>query len=284
VNKRILESLQKLGLSLYEARLYVGLLTHGPQNGNELSRTSGVPSSKVYSTLDKLTANGFVKHIRRGSVAEYICIPPHRLIERLREDYQSPLDYLDENLPALADGAPELDVVQISNSRALADYARRIVSEATEEVYVSLWDESLEWLRDSLVAASARGVRIFAMIYGDSELEVGSWQHHSYRQTVASRIGGHMLTLVADGREALFVHMPEHAEPTGVETRNPVLCLIAEEYLRHDLILQKAKSMTGYEQWDQWLRADPDVHALTLGRSGQESSIDPDVPVGATRA
>ena len=280
----ILKSLQELGLSLYEARLYLGLLTHGPQNGNELSRQSGVPSSKVYSTLDKLTSAGLVHHIKRGVSAEYVCIPPEDLVSRLRERYERPLEFLDANLPSIGVEVRELDIFQISNPRALVDHARRIVNDATEEIYVSLWDESLDQLREALVDADGRGVRIFAMIYGESELEVGSWQHHSYRETVASRIGGHMLTLVADGAQALFVHIPETGAPTGIETRNPVLCLIAEEYLRHDLILQKAKSMTGYEAWDQWLRANADVHALTLGRSGRESSIDPEAPIGATRA
>ena len=48
---RVIESLQELGFSLYEARLYLGLLRHGRQNGNELSRAFGVPSSKVYAML-----------------------------------------------------------------------------------------------------------------------------------------------------------------------------------------------------------------------------------------
>ena len=35
-----------------------------------------------------------------------------------------------------------------------------------------------------------------------------------------------------------------------MRTQNPVLCLVAEEYLIHDLTLQKAKTMTGYDEWD----------------------------------
>jgi sugar-specific transcriptional regulator TrmB len=61
---RIVESLQALGLSLYETRLYLGLLTGGRQNGNELSRTSGVPSSKVYAMLERLAADGIVARAR----------------------------------------------------------------------------------------------------------------------------------------------------------------------------------------------------------------------------
>ena len=39
----VVDQLRALGLSLYEARIYLGLMRHGAQNGNELSKTSGVP-------------------------------------------------------------------------------------------------------------------------------------------------------------------------------------------------------------------------------------------------
>jgi sugar-specific transcriptional regulator TrmB len=275
-HKRALGSLQELGLSLYEAKLYLGLLTHGPQNGNELSRTSGVPSSKVYAILDRLTAAGIINHINRGSSSEYVCIAPDELLSRLRERYSKPIEYLEETLPLLGGEPPDLEILQISNAQVLIGRARAIIESASDEILISLWDESLDELHNELRAADARGVRIFAMIYGESTLDFGSFQHHSYRETIASRIGGHMLTLVADGQEALIVHMPEQGEPTGIHTRNPVLRLVAEEYLRHELILQKAKTLTGYDEWDRWLHKNADVRALTLGRGGRESSVNPD--------
>jgi hypothetical protein len=73
--------------------------------------------------------------------------------------------------------------------------------------------------------------------------------------------------------------MPERGEASAVRTRSPVLTLVAEEYLIHDLTLQKAKTMTGYEEWDRWLRSDDQVRMLTLGRTGRLSPIEPDVPV-----
>jgi hypothetical protein len=54
-----------------------------------------------------------------------------------------------------------------------------------------------------------------------------------------------------------------------------VLTLIAEEYLIHDLTLQKAKTMTGYAEWDKWLRSDEQLKMLTLGRTGRMSPIEP---------
>src|SRR5579883_1225055 len=101
VDERVIECLQELGLSLYEARLYLGLLTGGSQNGNELSRTSGVPSSKVYSMLERLAADGIVARAQRGNTVEYVCVPPQDLLHKLRERFTKPLEYLEEALPAI---------------------------------------------------------------------------------------------------------------------------------------------------------------------------------------
>src|SRR5437763_12922043 len=111
---RVVESLQQLGLSLYEARLYLGLLTRGSQSGNELSRTSGVPSSKVYAMLERLAGEGIVAHTRRGRSVEYVCVPPEDLLHKLREKYAKPLEYLDATLPTIVSSNPEPDTLQVS--------------------------------------------------------------------------------------------------------------------------------------------------------------------------
>ena len=51
------------------------------------------------------------------------------------------------------------------------------------------------------------------MFYGDEAPPegMGSWLGHAYRQIVSDRIGGRMLTLVADGEEALIAHIPTAA-------------------------------------------------------------------------
>ena len=284
MDETAIASLRELGLSLYESRVYLGLLAHGTQNGNELSRTSNVPSSKVYWALDKLVARGIVNQIVRRNGAEYFAIAPEKLVERFRSQYGRAIDYLDKTLPSLADQQAVPDIVQIASTEAIAEHAKAILDGASTEVLVSGWDESIGKIRDDLVAADARGVRVFAMIYGELDLAVGSWLRHSYQGTVASRIAGHMLTLVADGRNALIAHFPDNGKASAIHTENPVLCLVAEEYLRHDLILQHAKTMTGYEEWDRWLHADKDVRALTLGRTGRESPIQPlEAPVKRKR-
>jgi len=55
----IVERLQHLGMSGYEAKAYVALVASGvPINGYEVAKKSGVPRSTVYEPLGKLAARG----------------------------------------------------------------------------------------------------------------------------------------------------------------------------------------------------------------------------------
>jgi len=264
----IVDRLRVLGMSLYEAQVYLGLVRHGPQNGNEVAKSAGIPSSKVYSTLEKLAREGIVHTIMTGSGTQYISISPDELVHRFRQEFDEPIDYLEKTLPGLAAFEPASEVLTVTALKAIRENSRFIVDNARRELYVSIWKDDMEALRDALAAAHGRDVRIFGMLYGDELPDgLGSWLLHSYQQIVADRLGGRMLTVVADGEEALIAHIPRRGEASGVRTRNPVLTLIAQEYAHHDLVLQRAQLQIGFDEWDRWWLADPDLRTLILGRS-----------------
>jgi sugar-specific transcriptional regulator TrmB len=268
MDEPVVDKLRALGMSGYEARIYVGLLRHGAQNGNELSKTSGVPSSKVYSTVEKMIAHGVVQSIQNGASTQFVCIDPEELIARLRKQYNDPIDYLEQALPPLATFEPTEAFLNVTGLGAIREAAASIVDAARAGVHLSLWAEDLEPLRRSLEAAHDRGVSIFGMLYSDDEaLPHGRWLRHSYQEIVANRIGGRMLTLVADSAEALIARVPRRGNASAVRTRSPVLTLIVQEYLHHDLVLQRAQINIGFDEWDRWWQADPDLRATILGNT-----------------
>jgi HTH-type transcriptional regulator, sugar sensing transcriptional regulator len=263
----VVSRLHALGLSLYEAKVYVGLLQHGPQNGNEVSKSARLPSSKVYSTLERLVSKGIVQSVRRGSTTQYVCISAGELLDRLRREFDEPLAYLERTLPLLSIFEPAAEVLTVLGLDAIRENGRFIVRDAREEIYVSVWADDVEFLGDELAAANERGVRIFGMLYGDDPpRDAGSWFSHSYRQIVSDRIGGRMLTLAVDGSEALIAHIPGSGVASAVRTRNPVLALITREYLQHDIVLQRAQSALGLDEWDRWWQGDPDLRTIILSQ------------------
>lgn len=281
MNEGLIDRLRILGMSLYEAKVYLGLLRHGPQNGNEVAKSAGIPSSKVYSTLEKLANEGVVHTVTTNAGTQYISIAPDELVHRLRQEFDEPIAYLEKALPELAGFEPASEVLTVTTLEAIRENSRFIISDARRELYVSIWQDDMEELRDALGEAHERGVRVFGMLYGD-ELphDVGSWMLHSYQQIVADRLGGRMLTLVADGEEALIAHIPQHGPSSGVRTRNPVLTLIAQEYAHHDLVLQRAQLQIGFDEWDRWWLADPDLRTIILGKSFETDAQAPATRTG----
>ena len=268
MNEGLVDQLRLLGMSVYEARVYLGLLRYGPQNGNEVAKSAEVPSSKVYSTLEKLAAEGIVHTVTTSSGTQHFAISPEELVHRFRQKFDVPIAYLEEALPGLAAFQPASEILTLASRQAILESSRYIVDEARREIYISIWREDFDTLQDALVGAHDRGVQIFGMYYGDeAPLEVGSWMVHGYQQIVADRLAGHMLTVVADREEALVAHIPLGGQASGVRTRNPVLVLIAQEYCHHDLVLQRAQLRIGFDEWDRSWLADPDLRTMILGRS-----------------
>jgi hypothetical protein len=152
-----------------------------------------------------------------------------------------------------------------------------MVEAAADEIHVSMWSKELASLRAPLDAAAARGVAVFGLLYGgpDEELPEGSWLRHHYQDIVMHRVGGRMLTLVCDAGEALVARIPTRGEPTAVRTGSPVLTLIVQEYLHHDLVLQRAQINIGFDEWDRWWQADPDLRTTILGRALRNGAAKP---------
>lgn len=267
----VLDRLRILGLSLYEAKIYLGLLRHGPQNGNQLSKSAGIPSSKVYSTLERLAAKGIVHSVRTGSGTQYICISPQELVHRFRAEFDEPIRYLEQKLAALAAFEPAGEVLTVVGLEAIRENSRYLIGDAAKKLYISVWAEDASYLEEDLQHAHERGVRIFGMFYGgEPSIGVGSWLVHSYEDIVADRLDGRMLTVTADREEALIAHIPRQGQANAVRTRNPVLALIAQEYLHHDIVLQRAQIRIGFDKWDRWWQADPDLRSIILANSSEE--------------
>jgi HTH-type transcriptional regulator, sugar sensing transcriptional regulator len=267
-----IDRLRALGMSLYEARIYVGLLRHGSQNGNELSKSAGIPSSKVYSTLERLASRGIVHSVRTASGTQYVCISPDELMHRLRQEFGEPMDYLEKVLPTLAVFQPASEVLTVSGLDAIHENSSYIVDGAMREIFLSVWAEDIGYLTEALKSAEERGVRIFGLLYGAEVPSVGSWLLHSYQTIVADRLDGRMLTLVSDREEALIAHIPRGGDASAVRTRNPVLSLITQEYLHHDIVLQRAQLQIGFDEWDRWWQADPDLRTIILSSHWPDGS------------
>ena len=89
---QLIEALKSLGLTKYEALVYIGLLQFEGASATEIHEISGVPRASVYPVLDKLGHKGLV--IVSNSIPKrFEAIPPEEGIIKLKEDIELNAEY-----------------------------------------------------------------------------------------------------------------------------------------------------------------------------------------------
>ena len=94
----LVPSLRQLGLSLNESKAYLCLLEKSGMTAYEMSRNAGVPPSKIYDSLGKLLAKGFISIIKSGHAPRYVALDPIRILERYQKEYNRSLEMLKKRL------------------------------------------------------------------------------------------------------------------------------------------------------------------------------------------
>ncbi|HHJ53306.1 MAG TPA: TrmB family transcriptional regulator, partial [Caldithrix abyssi] len=156
--KKIISHLRTLGFTQYEAQVYVALLQQANVTGYELAKLSGVPASKIYSTLNKLIDREIILVID-GEPKKYVPIPPSEILKRFKENFLQTVDDLHPRLEQLyvQDVRAANYIWNLSGRSAIMRKVCDFVKEAKEQLYLSVWDEELDGLTGELQQAHKRG-------------------------------------------------------------------------------------------------------------------------------
>ncbi len=90
--------LKKIGLGEYEAKVYIALIRNGSLEGNQLSKLSGVPQSKIYSVLYRLEEKKFVS-ILNVSPKIFKAIDPKIAVINHLEKKKEEIEKLERDIP-----------------------------------------------------------------------------------------------------------------------------------------------------------------------------------------
>lgn len=90
------EKLQKLGLNLGEAKVYLVLLTLGKAQAGEISKKSQINRTTVYDSLERLIERGLVTYIISANKKIFRPVKPAVLIEKIKETEKIATELLPE--------------------------------------------------------------------------------------------------------------------------------------------------------------------------------------------
>lgn len=261
----VIEELQRLGMSGYEAKAYVALVAAGvPLNGYEVAKRSGVPRSTVYETLAKLVARGAAYEVRTDNTqGGYISLPPNVLLDRMRRDFDHSVDALRGALAEVA-APPQVRLVHnLSDRASLLARAQDVIAEARKDVFLSGWPSELEPLKAVARQAEADGVDVSVVTFGEDPEPVGQTIPHRFStpDVVLENLGCRLLVACAD-REQAVIGGVVNGDAWGVYTDDPAIVLVAVEYVRHDIAMHLIAEKFAPDDFESFWQSDPAVLRL----------------------
>ncbi len=240
VENKIVQEIVALGFSEYEARAYCALLKRQPATAYEISKESGIPSSKVYEVIGRLLERGVLLPMQgEGKKKRYLPVPVNEFLESHRQKIEQTFDVLERELPAIGAENPVSAIWNFSDYAFLMDKAGRMIDRAAQSILLSTWQVELAELAPILREAEQGGIQVAIVHFGPADQRAGQLFEHPIADTLYEEKGGRGFTMVVDAQEALMATVMPDERVEGAWSANRGFVTLAEDYIKHDVYIMK---------------------------------------------
>jgi HTH-type transcriptional regulator, sugar sensing transcriptional regulator len=232
----LIETLQQLGFTQYEAQCYLGLLRQHPLNGSQLSTVCGVPRSMVYQTLGRLEEKAVVVRVisGEGEPQQYEPVAPKLVIAHLTAHFQTMCEQAEQELGELAETPPAEVVINIVGADDILRRAALLVRQARLRISLMGGSPELAALEPDLQAAVAREITARVVSLGPAPAVDGQIVTYPGENVSAPT---RFLLIIADTVPVLLATFPPDASATAVLTENPLLARLLSAFLNTEYYL-----------------------------------------------
>lgn len=233
-NKDIIQALENLGLSNYEAKAYLAFLSESPLTGYKLSKISGVPRSRIYETIEKLMAKGLVLS-QEGETTLLRPVSLESFLEKKEKESRKNIDFLKENLPRIAQAEKDQGIWNITGRDRIFDIINQVISQAESHIYLVSFDSDLVFFENELIQAEQRKVSIFGVCCGTKTFDLKNLDSHQGQPCSTCQD----IAMSIDSKQALVGCTVPADKARVALTENPGLIFVAEQYIKHEILISQ---------------------------------------------
>lgn len=141
------EILQEIGLTEYESKIYLSLLSNGQISAYELAEKAGLYRQVTYDSLKRLMEKGFVNSVTEGKTKLFKAIDPNLILELLNEKVENYKQILPELTEINKSSKQPLNVETYKGKNvvriALRDIINELKNKKEKQVLCTAVDEYL---------------------------------------------------------------------------------------------------------------------------------------------
>lgn len=222
----LIECLMKTGLTRHESELYVALCREGEMNGYEAAKATGIPRANAYQALASLADKGGA-YIIEGPVLRYAAVPVEEYCANVLAHMNNILEHIKRECPR---GKPQHEpYITITGFRHIVDKMKNMIRQAKERVYVSLSEKEIAYVRDELMDAIERGLKVVAITSSGVELEGATLY------TIQKKPGP--IRIIVDSTQVLTGEISGLEEDSCLYSRNRPLVELIKDSLKNEILL-----------------------------------------------
>ena len=248
-DKRIIDDMKKLGLSSYEAKAYLTLLEEYPLNGYMLSKKSSIPRSRIYEILASIENKGLVFQKVTKDSTEYYPIDPNIMLRKIKLEYKNTFDEIEKyTLEKFNESKDDGEILVIKGREKSIDFIKDLISEATNRVSLSIWNEELKELEDELLKAETRGVNIRGVYFGYNNRFDNIISHRRIERYLSEKKNRYIIVIV-DNKYVISGIISRGYDSKVTWSKDYGLIDISDDYICHDVMINNyVKGLEGEER------------------------------------
>lgn len=229
--RKVLSSLEELGLSGYEAQAYLAALRHPPLTGYQLAKASGVPRSRIYETIERLTAKGLLVS-QPGERSLLTALDYRTFLDQKEKDGASTIRFLREELASLRTPV-EPGIWTITGREHVLELALDLIAHAERHVYVVAVEADLAPIAAAIAKGRREKVPILGVCCGCGEAAIPGLIRHLGPDCSC----GSEIAIVVDGLRALIGCTQPEETASAAFTQNSGVVSITEQYIKHEIFV-----------------------------------------------
>ena len=240
IEKSLFTKLQNFGLNQYEAKAYVALLSTGTSNAYSISKTSGIPRSRIYDILESLTNRGVVMFEETSdNIKNYTALPTNVFLERIREEWSSTYNDVEKELKLIESKEKKEDVYvsTVKGEKNILTFCRNLIHDAKEQVVISIWNHMYSELLTDLQECIKRGCNVSGITF-EVQNPISTLDKHRINKLHNTIEKKPWFILSIDGKRLLYGHSSE-LNGNAFYTDDPTHIYLLQDYIVHDIVINR---------------------------------------------
>ena len=254
IDENIHRALKDYGLTEYEIKAYLKLVSNGPATPYEISEAAGIPYARVYGTLEGLEKRGWIE-TQPGRPVIYRAKPPRSVAELAIERSKSFMDGFVsimvrdlQSIYAKRETVKHIGLWVINGGDKILDKHEEMISRARSHIYFitsTLMFKEADALRKAIADAQTRGVDTKTVFFSNpkyvEEEAIGLLARLSDVGVIdeVEQAAKPFNTVVVDGRDVLLTFLWNLEVPSDVGSKiafritDEDLAGVLERYCEH---------------------------------------------------